>query len=181
MGTEKSGSDKGGNRGSRGAAPHKHTHQKTHESRQHTRRAASFTAFLSRLSCIHGAFGAFICRDRWLCRCAGVPWVSMSAGTHKDGERRINGPKSCRSVRMVYCNFAKFAIYSQSAGVVIVDSCFLFLLRNRNFRTLQGFIEKFAPCTLLHLCLIPRALQCRPHFSLYPSSSRFPSLVCFTS
>ena len=30
MGTEKSGSDKGGNCGSRGAAPHKHTHQKTH-------------------------------------------------------------------------------------------------------------------------------------------------------
>ena len=64
------------------------------------------------------------------------------AGTHKDGERRVNRPKSCRSVRMVYCNFAKFAIYSQSAGVVIVDSCFLFLLRNRNFRTLQWLRRK---------------------------------------
>ena len=63
------------------------------------------------------------------------------AGTCKDVERRINGPKSCWSVRMVYCNFARFAIYSQSAGVVIVDSCFLFLLRNRNFCTLQKHPE----------------------------------------
>ena len=75
MGTERGNSNKGGNHGSRGAAPHKHTHQKTHESRQHTCRAASFTAFLSPLDSTVPLFHRDGCVD--LQKCC-VLWVSMS-------------------------------------------------------------------------------------------------------
>ena len=67
MGTEKHSSDKGGNHGSRGAALDKHTHQKTHESRQHTCRAASFTAFLSPLLVLWHLYS-----QGWLCQSAEV-------------------------------------------------------------------------------------------------------------
>ena len=66
-GTERGSSNKG-DCGSRGTAPHKHTHQKTHESRQHTRRAASFTAFLSPLLILRRLYS-----QGWLCRSAEVP------------------------------------------------------------------------------------------------------------
>ena len=83
MGTEKRGSDKGGNRGSRGAAPDKHTHQKTHESRQHTRRAASFTAFLSPLLILRRLYS-----QGWLCRSAEVP---CAVDVHVDVDVDVDG------------------------------------------------------------------------------------------
>ena len=53
-----------------------HTHQKAHESRHHTRRA-SFTALESPLLCSAPLFGG----PGWLCKSAGVPWVSRWAWT----------------------------------------------------------------------------------------------------
>ena len=84
MGTEKRGSDQGGNRGSRGTAPDKHTHQKTHESRQHTRRAASFTAFLLPLLIPQRLYS-----QGWLCRSADVLCavdVHVSINVDVDGQ-----------------------------------------------------------------------------------------------
>ena len=81
-GTERGSSDKG-DRGSRGAAPHKHTHQKTHESRQHTRRAASFTAFLSPLLILWRLYS-----QGWLCRSAEVP---CAVDVHVDVDVDVDG------------------------------------------------------------------------------------------
>ena len=80
--------DKEGNRGSRGAAPHKHTHQETHESRQHTRRAASSTRPFNPLSCIHSAF---IRRDGCVDLQIDVLWMSMSISMSMSMDRAHAG------------------------------------------------------------------------------------------
>ena len=78
--------------------------------------------------------GAAICtqaehrRSRfWRGVSRGAPWSMRrigvdesdrigDAGTHEDGERRVNRPKSCRIVRIVYCNFCEIRYLQPECG-----------------------------------------------------------------
>ena len=67
-----------GQPGSGGAAPHKHTHTRRHIRADKTQTGLLHSRPFNRLSCIHGAFSAFIRRDGCVDLQVSVPSMSMS-------------------------------------------------------------------------------------------------------